>query len=188
MALTCRITWVPHPRVVAMDFERAAAAAANMYGPLELSKTIAAADTAETFQSKISPEGTPWQPWSDSTIQFNLTNELMILTGELESAAVSGFEIEAGHQIVWNPAGAPDRWLWHEEGRLGRLTPLPARPFIGLSEEAEEQVYRVFLEWFDGIINIISYGGGGQGPRIQGRDKMGRFTAVQPLLDYLRAG
>ena len=187
MALSCRVTWVPHPRVVAMDFDRAAAASTNMTGPLALSREIASDDTAERFQTKTSPEGTPWKPWSDATVMYNLTNELMILTGELESAATSGFRIEAGHLIVWDPAGAPDRWLWLHEGRLGRVTPLPARPFIGMSREAEEDIYRVFLEWFDGIINIISYGGGGRA-RIQGRDPKGRFTQVTSLTDYLSAG
>lgn len=173
-----------------MDFEKAAAASRNMMGPLEISKQIAASDVAERFQTKTSPEGTPWAPWSPATVAMNLTNELMVLTGELERAASSesAFKIEAGHQIYWVGAGAPERWLWLHEGRLGRITPLPARPFVGLSEGAEEDVYRVFLEWFDGIINIISYGGGGLPARIQGRDTRGRFTAVQPLSDYLNAG
>jgi phage gpG-like protein len=59
----------------------------------------------------------------------------------------------------------------HSNLGVGRGQALPARPFIGMSEKAEEKIWAAFDLWFDEATNIFI----GQSGNIQQRLPSGRF-------------
>jgi hypothetical protein len=112
----------------------------------------------------------------------------------MHDAAVSdsAYPID-GHDLMFDSSGLPFYWIFHETGRSSNISGMaefarkaaelgmhvdesagggmPARPFVGVSFEAQLQIVEVFDAWFEGGIAGFYTGGGS----IQTRLPSGRF-------------
>lgn len=145
--------WYPEPIVVANEYYQAAAELENLSVPLSLSLPEVIAATGRHFAD----EGPGWQDWAESYVNFAEAHNEGILHQEgtlLEGATSPESYDVLDDSIVWTGAAAPETWIWHEEGRPNRRRggTLPARPFIGLDEQAEVAIEAIFLAWLDSII------------------------------------
>ena len=90
------------------------------------------------------PDGAPWQEWSDAYELTRHSNHgLLYSEGDLDDsiqALVSGDEAEVGTNLVY---GAIHQFGGAEVGRPG----LPARPYLGLSNEDETDLAAIIDEW-----------------------------------------
>jgi phage gpG-like protein len=112
-----------------------------------------------------------------------------------------------GNDLFFSGSGAPERWAWHQSGAVrsrgvseadiqatkemharglfgegitaeqvyGNV--LPARPFIGLSEDAKFQVIDIFDAWVAGTIGAVVYPSRGGYTRQVFRTSTGRFAS-----------
>jgi phage gpG-like protein len=197
---TISFDWAPEPLVVANELRGMAEALDNMMAPLQASRAIAVADMNERFETKTSPEGEPWAPWSASYAARNPPGSLLERTGAMRGAATSpdAFEVtvyDGGGEVMFSGAGLPEYWIYHQMGAIRQsLTGearkfieefsgeaidnvLPARPFVGISEKAQIAIIDVFDEWFGGIVGFYMHPGGG----VQRRLPSGRFGPMVGL-------
>jgi phage gpG-like protein len=201
--------WEPDVSVIENELLEIEGYLENIAGPLLLSKGVLQNDIRMRFETKVDPDGTPWEPWSENYEKYRERyypeGGILVRTGELESAATSeAAYIVSDAGIFYNTAGLPEYWLWNQEGRergkgvsqediefakraraagmqvdesqLGGSNTLPARPFVGVSFEAELEVIEIFDQWFDGAIQLGTSNKGKVFGRYSYRGAGGRFT------------
>jgi hypothetical protein len=148
------------PILVADAIEFAGRAEADFTAPLTISRRVIANDIEERFITETDPEGNPWEPWADSyrdraayenvgilekTAEYHKDpgpslrdaasdmDNLVMRTRGVSSAAIGGGD------IAFIGSNLPDYWIYHQEGTSRML----ARPFIGISDDAEEIIYSI---------------------------------------------
>jgi len=160
--------WYPEPIVIANQLRTMAGALMQMEGPLEGARAISQQNIGEHFDTKTGPDGQSWPEWSESYAESGRGVELLEQSGALRAAATAP---SAFHINVWNGGGElffdadlPSYGLAHHSGLSGRTnrwgapSPLPARPFIGLSEDAEIAIVETFDAWVGSIVGGFSSG------------------------------
>jgi phage gpG-like protein len=181
-----RSGWSTNPIVIAEEINVAEQKLRRFRVPLNQARFVIAEDIQSHFTEQTDYNGLPWQEWSPEyeTRQENL-GEILQRTYALEYAAsnpenyvVISHSVSAGAygggEVALIGSNLPDYWIWHEEGSPGRYSPrgpnpLPARPFAGLSEEAEATIYEIFDAYADGaLIGTLATG--------QPRGRGGRFA------------
>lgn len=147
--------WEPKPAFVAEQYFAAAAALEDLEIPLAESLPVVAAGIDQVFAQ----EGPGWAGWAESYAPIAEQENVGILekTGALRSGAASeGSLAVEGHAIFFTGAGAPDYWIFHEEG----TSKMPARPFVTLTPESEEGVMEIFAAWLDSVVGFETTGRG----------------------------
>jgi len=168
------ITWVPDPSVVAAKLLELAGYLENFIPPLEAAKGIAQQDMQQHFDTETSPDGEAWAPLADSTIERWGEHPILQLTGAMHDAAVSdGAYLIDGRDLFIDTSGFPPYWHYHETGAAGKgmrtileelsakgfeIDPLagggmPARPFVGISFDAQMMIIEAFDAWFEGGVS-----------------------------------
>lgn len=189
--------WVPDPGVIAAQYIKLAGYLENFLPPLTASRAIAQSDMQEHFDSESGPGGEAWAPLDEQYVvskRGGNAHPILQLSGAMHDAAVSdaAYPID-GHDLFFSTAGLPFYWIFHETGRsgIGGMAEfvekarqlglevdesagggMPARPFVGLSFEAELQIIEVFDAWFAGGVSGFYARSGGA---IQTRLSGGRF-------------
>lgn len=128
--------------------------------PEEVPKAVAEGITSRTirrFSEQRAPDGTPWPPLSAATLlaeargrgrraQERLARrKALIRTGRLRNSIgwkVVGTRIYVGTNVVY----APIHQFGGQAGR-GRKVRIPARPFLGLTEEDTQEAEALLREW-----------------------------------------
>jgi phage gpG-like protein len=115
--------WEPSLDDVAAELMEVAGYLENIEAPLALSKGVLQRDIQMRFNTKIDPDGNPWEPWSDSYAKYRERyypeGGILVRTGDLESAATSEEAYEIGPEgIFYSTQGLPEYWLWNQEGRV----------------------------------------------------------------------
>ena len=193
--------WVPDPSVIAGRIMHLAGYLENFIPPLEASKAIAKADMQMHFDTESSPDGAAWAPLSEeyvATRRGGSAHPILQLSGSMHDAAVSDAAyLVDGEDLFFSTAGLPFYWIFHESGRgssvpgmaefaarikeqFGEQTDIsehtgggmPARPFVGVSFEAQLQIIEAFDAWFEGGISGFYASPGGT---VQTRGPGGRF-------------
>jgi hypothetical protein len=194
--------WKPDPEILARRIMTLAGYLENFKPPLEASREVARADMENHFDTESGPEGA-WAPLADATIERWGEHPILQLTLALRGAATAdtAFPVDA-NDLFFSTAGLPFYWKYVEEGRggsaedvefakaarkmfedAGKQVParfeqaayggMPARPFIGISQEAQDLIVEVFDAWFEGGISgfyvhgtgtVQTLGPGGFGP------------------------
>lgn len=164
---------VPDPDEIANAYLRVAEELDNTTVPLEAAKGVARRDMASHFEQEQTPSGMSWTPLAEITVERKLAMgapaDILRRSGALEDAATSeaAWDVK-GDSVFFNtgvlPGGKYDGrpyWYFHQVGAETTFTydvggedvtfqwELPARPFIGLSEDAQLTVIEVFDAWFD---------------------------------------
>jgi phage gpG-like protein len=156
--------WIPDPIVYQAKVFAVADALEDRTVPILYSRQKVQADIREHFITETAPDGTPWDEWADSYEPFAeaFPNAgILRQTDELyELATASSAFIVSNDTLFYDAGHMPERGIWHQEGRAARTTatgshnPLPARPFLGLSDEAEVAIYAFFQDWFDRAVDL----------------------------------
>lgn len=126
--------------------------------PLQRCAVILLRTTSERFRRQVSPGGTPWKELSLYTIKqrrkgpkANLKPQILRDTGRLLNS-LSGAGPEAIKRIRANVLefGTNVNYGWtHQAGRqaMGRIPAVPARPFLGITDEDQRAFARIFSDW-----------------------------------------
>ena len=94
-------------------------------------------------EEKASPDGTPWQPWSEAYGETRHGGH-SLLEGEgdlLDSIqyVVEGDRVEIGSNLIYAAI--------HQHGGDEVGIPIPARIYLGLSPENEEDLLAILDDW-----------------------------------------
>ena len=94
-------------------------------------------------EEKASPDGTPWQPWSEAYGETRRGGH-SLLEGEgdlLDSIqyVVDGDRVEIGSNLIYAAI--------HQHGGDDVGIPIPARPYLGISPENEEDLVAIIDDW-----------------------------------------
>ena len=186
-SLALDFQWLPDPMIVANQLEGLADYYNDMLPPLAATAAITSREIRKRFATETDPDGTPWKPWAESYAPYAEEHNFGILkqTGELMRAAPDESRfLLSSYDVVYSGADLPHYCLAHNEG-ISRTTRshkqradlvkagypemadtsdlkknvLPARPFIGLGEEARFEVLEAWEAWFQaGIFGLITQG------------------------------
>lgn len=175
MAQSIDFEWRPNLRVVAREFDEMAWAVQDFRSPLNISREVALGELEDRFAAGgPSPTGEAWPEWSESWANDARNQGSMLRqSGEMQDAVTTRSAwVVIGDELVWNSGGAPERWLWHNDGIPGRL---PQREFIGLSDAAQNDIHTIFEGWLG---DVVTFADPGRAARIQPRGSGGRFGKV----------
>ncbi|MCC6594270.1 MAG: phage virion morphogenesis protein [Xanthomonadales bacterium] len=98
--------------------------------------------TKKRFSSQESPDDVAWSPLSQVTLDRKKTGRILYESGDL----FDSIRFEAGADFVQLLAGPTEYAATHQFGRAdnrmfgGPLAPIPARPFLGLSEDDQAEI------------------------------------------------
>ena len=116
--------------------------------------------TRERFKSQTAPDGTAWaalQPWykkEKSQNKNRILTQRGFLRGQLVSQVVNGKSVEIGSNLIYSAVhqfGAtitPTRGRFLRfNGHVAKSVTIPARPYLGLSDEDRNEIVERTLEW-----------------------------------------
>lgn len=190
--------WEPDPAIFA---EKILAVDASLRDPtpaLLASENFVQEDIRDRFLTETAPDGTPWQPWASRYAAYaeSFPNEgILRQTKELYDAATDENSFIVSNDTLFYETTMPERGVWHQEGRPGRRTrtgaanPLPARPFLGLSDQTATLIFATFADWFNRSIDLFETTRGRIGRRHSIRGTQGTFiprSAPMPRRPRLR--
>lgn len=161
--------WHPEPIIVANEILALSGALNNLEPPLQAARAIAEHNIDQHFDTKSGPDGEQWPEWSESYEPYatRMGGSLLEQTGELRAATKGSLEVVGGFgsgEVVISGI-LPHYGAAHHTGLAGRTTkwgtpnPLPARPFLGIDEEAQVEIITEFDAWFSAVVG--GFGGGG---------------------------
>jgi morphogenesis family protein len=175
---TVHIEWHPDPIVFSDAILTVADALRDPTPALLAARDFTQEDIRERFLTETAPDGSPWAQWAESYAdRAEAYPNIGILrqTEELYDEAAGSDAFIVSHDTVFYDSSAmPERGIWHQEGRPERRTkggasnPLPARPFLGLSEATRTLIFATFADWFDRSIDLF----------VTARGRMGRQHAI----------
>jgi hypothetical protein len=152
----------------------------------------------------------PWASSYEPVARVNNIGDILERTLDLEYAMVDpGAYPISKDSVFFSTGGLPHYWLWNQEGTgsfsdwgrrdtmkadiesrgnifmdtpmgIGKGQALPARPFVGMSVEAQLRILEVFDMWFSTAITS-SFTRGGRTVMAE-RGAGGRFTGRQVIL------
>lgn len=94
------------------------------------------------FVSQESPDGVSWAPLSEFTLSRKKSGRILYESGDLHDS----IKFELGADFVQIVAGPTEYAATHQFGRAdnrlfgGPLAPIPARPFLGLSDDDQDEI------------------------------------------------
>lgn len=168
MAATVTFVWEPDPMLYAQSVLAVERALADKTAPLVAATEIVQADIRERFETETAPDGTKWQEWAPSYAPIAEKENVGILrkSEELyEAASSTEATVIRGDTVFYNTQTLPHYGLAHQQGQPERDPPLPARPFLGMSNESEAFIFAAFAEWFDRSIDLFVTAAGRVGTR-----------------------
>jgi phage virion morphogenesis protein len=112
--------------------------------------------TRERFSTKRAPDGTPWLDISPSWRQYKkakgFAEGILTMRGDL----LSSIAFEAGADYVEIVAGPQEYAAIHRFGGTEEMpagaAAIPARPYLGLSQEDEAEIREATDDWLRGLI------------------------------------
>jgi phage virion morphogenesis protein len=93
---------------------------------------------------KTDPEGKAWDGWADSTkAQRKANNSILLFEGRLRDSivgkALNGNTVVVGSSMVYANV---HQYGWPERN-------IPERPYLGLSQDNEDEIIEMVLDWCD---------------------------------------
>lgn len=105
--------------------------------------------TRERFETKKAPDGSDWVPWSDAyddTRKHGQHSLLVDEQGMLDSVAsyTNSAQVEVGSNLVYA--------AHHHFGGEEIGTGVPARPFLGVSDQDQGDLQDLADDWLGGLL------------------------------------
>jgi phage gpG-like protein len=118
---------------------------------LEATKEILIRDTKNRFDTETDPDGTPWVPlnkeYLDSKLAKGYPADILVREDTLRSAATSDEAwIVEDDTLYFDPTTLPYYAGYQQRGTEKGI---PARPFVGVSEEGLIEITDLFDSWVD---------------------------------------
>lgn len=172
-------TWAPNPALLAASVDAVAASLNTRVVPLAAASEFIQEDIRERFMTETDPDGSPWKPLSDSyvyggwfqkeppphTQRRKRGTTLKDTMALMEAASSSAAQIVTNDAVFYQTKDLPSHGLAHQFGLDERTPPLPARPFLGMSDASAAKVWALFSEWFDESIRLYPTSTGKVGAR-----------------------
>lgn len=119
---------------------------------LENMGAVLESSTRNRIQSeKTDPEGNSWPDWSPAYAETRHGGHSLLSAdgGLLDSirSDVRGDEVEVGTNLVYGAV--------HQFGGAEVDMPIPARPYLGVSAEDEQDILAVTDDWLDGLLGEL---------------------------------
>ena len=98
----------------------------------------------DRWDAAVSADGTPWTPLSEATLAQKRRPDILVESDRLRRLAykVRGGGLAVGTNVIY---GAIHQ-LGGEAGRVAHRVTLPARPFLGLSEDDRSHILEIVQE------------------------------------------
>lgn len=126
----------------------------------QLGEAVVLRSTRARFKSQAAPDGTAWaalQPWYKKEKSQNKNRVLTLsgqLRGQLVSQVVGGKSVEVGSNLVYaavhqfgGTIKPTNGKLLHFRGHVAKSVTIPARPYLGLSDEDRNEIVERTLDW-----------------------------------------
>lgn len=96
---------------------------------------------------KTAPDGTPWQDWSEAYAKSRKGNHsLLLFEGRLRDSV-------AGRALNGNAAVVGASMIYAAVHQYGYpVKHIPARPYLGLSDENADEVADLVIDWCEGAL------------------------------------
>lgn len=179
------VDWTPEPYELAQRVVNVADALESTYLPLAYASQRASADVREHFRTKTGPDGIPWSPWSENykPVAEAYPNIDVLRRDDIlyDAATDDNAFMISGDTLFFNGDDIPEYGWYHQYGASDRKTkqgthnPLPARPFLGISDETAALIFAAMGDWFDGAIDLFVTDTGKLGRRHSFRDPSAHF-------------
>ena len=158
-------------------------------------------EIVESFETKTSPDGEPWKPWSEKyEPEARRRGNIDVLRGPEEllyrAATDRNCFVINGDTLFYDASRWPttdsgeDSYGWfHQEGaphrktEKGKPNPLPKREFVGVSAEGEAAVFAAFAGWFDKSLALYETSVG-SGIGVRGRNPLGQFETTNVPMSF----
>ena len=104
---------------------------------------------------KTAPDGTPWAPWSAAYARTRKASQSLLVgegnPGLLESIMweLDGDELRVGSDLPY----AAIHQFGGEPGMAAGPAAIPARPYLGLSDENLTEIEDVLEAWIEGLLS-----------------------------------
>jgi len=100
---------------------------------------------------KTGPDGNPWRDWSPAYAETRHGNQSLLSaeSGLLDSLSseVRGHEVEVGSNLVYAAV--------HQLGGAEVGMPIPARPYLGVSDLDEADIMSAVDDWADSLLGDL---------------------------------
>jgi len=155
------------PMVMGNRIEQMSGRLSDMTAPMMGARQILIDDIQQNFDTESAPDKVPWAEWSPSYAKVAKSSQKLRLSDELYDAATDPNNypiIEEGpnaDDLFVNPANFPPYWAVHQRGGhagKGGGSLIPARPYIGFSEQGAFEVLDLFEGWVAGQIDFFVSG------------------------------
>lgn len=116
--------------------------------------------TRDRFKSQTGPDGTAWQalvPWYKKEKSQNMNRVLTLrgfLRGQLVSQVVGSRSVEVGSNLAYAAVHQFGATIKPKSGKLlafrghvAKSVTIPARPYLGLSEDDKNELVERTLDW-----------------------------------------
>ncbi|NDV20878.1 phage virion morphogenesis protein [Pseudodesulfovibrio sp. JC047] len=119
----------------------------------ELGAAVVSQTQRRIDSEKTGPDGAPWDPWSESYAKTRHEgHSLLIASGDLSDSlehilGISGDHAEVGSNLVY--AAAQQYGLDMSVIGTHRRIQIPARPYLGISTENEEDLVALVDDFVD---------------------------------------
>lgn len=165
------------PGLIANRIDMVSAGLDDMTPALVAWRQIMIDEVHDRFIEEVDPYGTPWAEWAESYAakaestnvgKLRKTEELYEAATNLNAYPVA--DTMAGGDLFLDTREFPDYWaVQNYGGTVGRGAVIPARQYLGASEEGAAAMIGVFDAWVGGVIDIGMSSRGTAQIRTQGR-------------------
>lgn len=157
--------WGPRrdePTIIANQIDMIRESLDNLEIPMLASRQIVADDMKNRFDNEVDLNGRKWKKLSPVTRRRKRElgkgdKTILRRYDHLYNAVTDPHSYKVtGNDMLIDTASWPDYWsALHSGESIGRNSILPARPFAGVSEEAQFAIIGVFDEYIDGTLDIF---------------------------------
>jgi phage gpG-like protein len=122
--------------------------------PMAEARAIVRESIERRFATETDPEGNPWPELNDGYLFRKLRGgypaDKLKREGYLYDAATDeGAMMITEREILFEPSEIPFYGEYHQTGLPERQNPLPQRMFIGLDEQAIDEIESYFVYWIN---------------------------------------
>lgn len=150
--------WVPEPSQEAQALARLSVALDDWEIPMTEARAIARESIRRRFETETDPYGNDWPALNDDYLEekrmAGYPDNILVRTGDLERAAPDGVFV-TDREIMFDPTVLPFYGEYHQSGLPERANPLPQRMFVGIDEEAENEIEEYFVYWINRVTDLV---------------------------------
>ncbi|MEL6477624.1 MAG: phage virion morphogenesis protein [Pseudomonadota bacterium] len=122
---------------------------------LAIAGAVVESSTRDRFDTKVAPDGTPWAPWSAAYAKTRKPrHSLLVSSGGLRDSIASFIDTAAGEVSIGSNLvyAAVQQFGGGELDAALPASKIPARPFLGISDEDRTGIERAISTFVEEIL------------------------------------